>query len=103
MREYAAGASSSLNKTITEIVDFLDIERPMTEGQLRDALHEALADLAESWYRRGFVRGHRVCHEYYTDRGKFPRVARYEGERLLFIDNQRTIKLKSRLRSASSS
>ena len=55
-RERVEGRSESLNKTITELMEFLNdnADRPGGWGaKLRPFLHEKLADLAEYWYKRG--------------------------------------------------
>jgi hypothetical protein len=99
-RNYTAGASASLNKTITEIMRFLKDEGERPTDGLRDFLREKLGDFAVKWYRRGFNRGHREtdkrCRE---DRiPHVPRVLRYDATREFFTGDERSVSLKSTLK-----
>ena len=94
-REDAKGASKSLKKTIGEIVLFLEHDVRPPAKQLRNFLHEKLADLSEMWLRRGFKRGHKVSYaRFMTDRA-FPRTIYYEANRELFTGKKREVRLES--------
>ena len=101
-RNAAGGASASLNKTISEIMAFLNDRgrRPGGRGaDLRDFLHEKLADLAEKRYRRGFRRGHMESHKKFVDTGVFPNEIDFEAEREFFDGQNRRFHLTSRIRT----
>lgn len=91
---HAAGASKSINKTISEIEGFLQnagVNAPA--GKLRPMLHASIADLAEKWYRRGFKRGCIEAKDAYKETGKFPKEVTYDGSRELFIGQKRDLEL----------
>ena len=94
---FAAGASASLNKTITAMQDFLEDKQGRPSRGLRDYLFAQLGDLAVTWYRRGFKRGHRESHKR-SRNGRTPRILTYEATREFFTGDERTIHLKSTLR-----
>lgn len=95
MSGFVGGASASLNKSITEIMAYLEspIDRP--NHNLRRFLHGQMADLAETWFRRGFNRGHRECRAHFRSTGEVPRILEYEGKRTLFTGNKRAVALRS--------
>jgi len=99
--DFAAGASASLNKTITAIMEFLEHEECPPRRRLRDYLHERLGDLAVKWYRRGFNRGHRESDNQ-CNYGRVPRVLRYDATREFFTGTERTVQLKSTLKKKQS-
>jgi hypothetical protein len=90
----AAGASASLNKTISEIMKFLNSREPRPTAALRVFLREKIGDLGERWYRRGFNRGHRESRKQMR-KGKVPRTLRYDATRKFFRGSRRTVRLKS--------
>jgi hypothetical protein len=98
--DHAKGASKSLNKTITEIETFLKSksQHPGPGQQLRPFLHEALADLAEKWLKRGFNRGHKESRRLFFAENKVPVTLRYKGYRELFTGRKRRVRLKSTVR-----
>ena len=95
--DFAAGASASLNKTITAIERFLEDKGNRPPSGLRAYMFDRQADLAVKWYRRGFKRGHEETAKQ-CKKGRVPRVLRYHATREFFIDNERTIRLKSTLK-----
>jgi hypothetical protein len=94
---FAAGASASLNKTITELRRFLQDQRRRPSNGNRDYLYELIADYGESNYRRGFNRGHRETAKN-ARKGKVPKVLRYTKRREFFAGEQRVVRLKSTLK-----
>lgn len=98
--ERKAGASSSLNKTITELVKFIgkDDERPKGE-KLRSILHRKIGDLAEKWYRRGFKRGHIESRNHFKASDTVPTNLEFECCRKLSPFQERDIVLKSEIKS----
>lgn len=97
---FAAGASASLNKTITAVMEFLDDEGRRPSKQFRAFLHKKLADSNEKWFRRGFNRGHKESLARFLSGGKVPSKLTYEGIRTLFVGHKRKVKLKSRIAAA---
>lgn len=95
--DFPAGASASLNKTITTMEDFLERNQSRPVCGLRDYLLARLGDLAVKWYRYGFNRGHRES-EKQSRNGRIPRTLRYDATREFFIGDTRTIGLKSKLK-----
>ncbi|MGO9591982.1 MAG: hypothetical protein ACLP3K_18280 [Candidatus Acidiferrales bacterium] len=99
-KDSIGGASASLNRTITEIMEFLGDRGPRPGGRgarLREFLHEKLANLAEKRYRRGFRRGHIESHKKFVKTGVFPRELRFVGEREFFKDQKRKVDVTSRI------
>ena len=100
-KERIEGRSESLNKTISEVMEFLGdgADRPGGFGaKLRPFLHEKLADLAEHWYKRGVRRGHIECHKEFKATGSLPRKLRYTGKRELFAGQNRSLRVSSRIK-----
>lgn len=95
---HRAGASKSLHKTITEIVDFLgeEVDRPSTN--LRAFLHEKMGDLAECWYHKGFNRGHRESYSAFISEGEVPVRLEARKRRTLSLNQKRHITLKSKIK-----
>jgi hypothetical protein len=96
-----AGAAKSLNKTISEIMEFMDDDDKRPAKKLRNFLRKTIGDLNERWFRKGFNRGHIQSFEAFGDDGDVPKVLRYECNRNLFTGQERIIKLKSKLKNAS--
>ncbi len=99
--KFAAGASASLNKTITAIMKFLEDDDARPSQGFRAFLHEKIADLNLHWFRRGFNRGHKESLRHFHDDGEVPAKLRYEGHRTLFTGHKRKLVLKSTLKSTS--
>ena len=99
-RAHAAGASKSLNQTISDVMDFLEdgADRPAVD--LRAFLYEKLGDLSEHWYRKGFNRGHRQSYKKFEAKGKVPVKLSYSCERNLFHDDARELRLRSKVKHA---
>lgn len=97
-REFAAGASASLNKTITAMMNFLEDDGKRPSRNFRGFLYRKIADANEYWYRRGFNRGHRESFACLRDTGKIPNVLKYECTREFFTNRKRDIEMNSRLR-----
>jgi hypothetical protein len=95
--DFAAGASASLNKTITALQRFLQEQTRRPPNGNRDYLYELIADYGERNYRRGFNRGHRESAKNIRN-GKVPKVLRYTKHREFFTGEPRTVHLKSTLR-----
>lgn len=99
---YVAGASSSIMKTISEIEAILDGEKLKPSGPkrrtLRVKLKAALVKSAQSWYQRGFKRGHMESFRSYKSDRKFPLTITAALERA-FLRNtmERSVHLKSTL------
>jgi hypothetical protein len=96
-RYFAAGASASLNKTITAMERFLEDEQDRPTHGLRDYLFARLGDLAAKWYRHGFNRGHKESKRQ-SRNGRIPRTLRYDATREFFIGAKKTVHLKSTLK-----
>ena len=79
----ATGAASSLNKTITELMDFLTDGRPRPspyDRGLRDFCHELIAELAQRAYKQGYHKAHLDCWRAYNKSGKqFPKLIQTDG------------------------
>lgn len=97
-RDFAAGASASLNRTITAIMKFLKDDRNRPPKKLRDFLNRKIADSNERWFRKGFNRGHRESYDRFDKSGKVPKVVRFQCTRELFTDKNRSLKLKSTIK-----
>ena len=99
-RDLVTGRSESLNKTISEIMNFLGdgTGRPGGIGaNLRVFLHEKLADLAEYWYKRGVRRGHMESHKEFKATGALSERLRYKGKREFFDGQKRRVRVTSRI------
>lgn len=83
-RDYVAGASASLNRTITAIMKFLEDDGDRPPRKFRAFLHEKIADSNERWFRKGFNRGHRESFGLFNRAGRVPKTLRYECTRKLF-------------------
>ena len=95
----AEGASSSLNKTITELIGFTGKRPKNPDYPLRKKLHQMLAALAEKWMKKGFNRGHKESLKAFKTTGKVPSKLAYKGARTLFPGQKRSIQLKSAVKS----
>jgi hypothetical protein len=96
-----AGAAKSSNKTISEIMEFMDDNDKRPAKKLRNFLRKKIGDLNERWFRKGFNRGHIQSFEAFGDDGDVPKVLRYECNRNLFTGQERVIKLTSNIKNAS--
>ncbi len=92
------GASKSLNKTITELMAHLGDDGDRPKGNLRNILREKIGDLAESWFRKGFNRGHKEAHRHYEEQGQVPTTLKTKAKRTLAPTQRRKVKLRSTIR-----
>ena len=94
------GAINSLNKTISEIVDFLEGKEVESSqnGGLRSHLHEKIGDLAALWFRKGFRRGHRQSYSAFQNENQVPLNLEYECIRKLSPNQERDLILKSKIK-----
>lgn len=92
---FKAGASASLNKTITEIMTFLKHTHDRPNVALRSFLRDKLADFGEHWYKRGFSRGH---IESRNVESRVPERLNTTVKRRLAPGRTRTVALKSKLK-----
>lgn len=93
-----AAASASLNKTITEIMEFLEDDGDRPSADFRPFLREKIADLGEHWFKRGFRRGHIESQKHFRETGEVPDKLRYSGDREFFNGESRTVRTRSTLR-----
>jgi len=96
----AGSASSSLNKTITDIMKHLGATgggRP--NHDLRDFLYEQIGDLSEKWFKKGFNRGHVESYGEFKATGKVPRTLTYDCKRSLSPKQHRVINLSSKIKA----
>jgi hypothetical protein len=95
------GASRSLNKTISELMAHMGDDGDRPKGDLRDVLHEKIGDLAESWFRKGFNRGHKEAHRLYEEQGAVPTTLKTKAKRTLAPKQRRKVKLRSTIKPKS--
>jgi hypothetical protein len=93
--EIAKGASKSLNKTISEIMEHLGDERRRPKAKLRKFMRARIGDLCEHWYKRGFRRGHMQSVKTLSE------PLRYECSRKLSPGQNRKITLISTIKASS--
>lgn len=101
-QDFVRGCSKSLYKTINGIMTFLgdDAKRPGGKGtNLRDFLHEKLADLAEHWYKRGLRRGHMESYKEFKAKGAVPAKFRYKSTREFFKGQKRQVRVTSKIKT----
>lgn len=100
-KTYAAGASASINKTISEIEHILRGKKLPSTGslreQLRAELQAAIITSSRKWYRKGFNRGHKACYQAVKNGEKFPSVIEAAVEREFIPKTSSKVKLKSKL------
>lgn len=92
------GASKSLNRTITELMAHMGDEGERPKSDLRKALREKIGDLAESWFRKGFNRGHKEAHRRYEEQGEVPTTLKAKAKRTLAPKQRRKVKLRSTIK-----
>jgi hypothetical protein len=100
-KDFAAGAASALNRSITEIMEHLADDGSRPHGALRKLLDEKLADLCQRWYRKGFNRGHRESHRAFQRRKRVPCTLRFSATRNFAPRQRRQIILESTLARCS--
>jgi hypothetical protein len=102
-KDHAKGASKSLNITISAIMEFRGDEGERPNRELRAFLYEKIGDLTESWYRKGFNRGHIQSREAYEKIGKVPKMLTYECSREVSPTQEREIFFKIDVQKAEES
>jgi hypothetical protein len=98
---FVSGASASIVKTLIEIDAILEGSRLPAAGRLRSTLRkklrESLVEVSESWYRKGFSRGHKEAFRAFRLSGAVPKTLGTSVERRLLPRVKRSIRLKSTL------
>ena len=99
-QDHKIGASKSLQKTISEIGNFIesDIERQPDE-KLREFLHKKIAELSAYWFERGFLRGCIECEKAFDQIGSFPKKVAYAKSREVFTDQEQIIDVQWKAKS----
>ncbi|MDZ8120140.1 hypothetical protein [Pontiella agarivorans] len=99
---FAEGATSSINKTLEEIEKIMKGEELSDAGplrsDLRDAIENALIELATRWYKKGFNRGHKESYEKYVLKDKFPKRITTTVSRKLLPNAKEEIELGSTIK-----
>ncbi len=93
------GASKSLNKTITELMAHLGDNGDRPKSDLRGILREKVGDLAESWFKKGFNRGHKEAHKHFEEQGVVPVMLKAKAKRTLAPKQRRNVKLRSTIKT----
>jgi hypothetical protein len=97
--EFKKGASASLNRTLTELFDYVDEPGPRNRGDLRQSVNELIADLVVGWIRYGFYLGHKEAYREFRDSGEFPPTITYtETNWEITPGTKRDLPLDSRIR-----
>ena len=90
-----ASANPNTIRYGTELEDYLDNRvRPAAAGQLRQDLHDRIAEFAIHWFRRGFGRGCKETHAAYVRTRTFPRTVSYEAARTFYASGKRPVKMR---------
>ena len=87
------------NRTISQIMEFLQDESTRPSRNLRAFLDEKIADLTERWYKAGFQRGHKESYKVFKDTGTLPKRLRYKGQREFFKGQKRKVRVTSRIKA----
>ena len=97
--ERAAGASASLNKTITELMEYMENAEARPSTDLRQFMYDKIGDIAEWWAQEGFYWGHGMaCWESFRQ-GEVPATLAVEyGKAQLAPGCERDLPLQSRIR-----
>lgn len=91
--------SKSLNVTITKLMKALHDhgKRPGGRGaNLREFLHDKMADFGHYWYRRGVRRGHMESRKTWLKTDEVPKKFVYKATRVFFDGRVRDVKVKSK-------
>ena len=100
---FAAGASASINKTISEIEAIVGGKNlghgSPKRAQLRAKLKNAVMRSSKSWYKKGFMRGHRESYHAHKLSGRVPRTLSVQVEREFIPNSPSIVSLKSKIRS----
>jgi hypothetical protein len=97
--DYADGASSSLNKTITEIMEYIDDDGQRAPADLRRFMHGKIAEVSKWWALEGFYLGHRESYRALKNDAEVPATLEFEyGEAQLAPGVYESLTLTSRIR-----
>lgn len=100
--DFAAGASASIKKTISEIEAIVTGESLGGAGKNRQQLHAKLQDAviksSKLWYKKGFNRGHRESYRAHQESGQVPRTLSLLVTREFIPNTPRPAYLKSRIK-----
>ena len=97
--ERAAGASASLNKTISELMDYMEDVSHRPSSDMRQFMYDRIADIAEWWANEGFYWAHGTAHQKSIELGEVPATLTVDyGNAWLAPGCERQLSLKSRIR-----
>ena len=103
-KEFAAGASASIARTVEDIEKILTGEKLKISNPKREALRKkikaALIKSSRSWYKKGFNRGHKEAFRAYKAHKRVPETLEVEVEREFVPNTKRRVLLKSTLTKA---
>lgn len=99
---YLDGASASIQKTLKEIEAITSGGQLESKSHYRQKLHtileNSLIDIAKTWYKKGFNRGHKESFRNFTEQGDFPIEISTNVSRSLIPNSTQSIRLKSSLK-----
>jgi hypothetical protein len=97
--ERTVGASASLNKTITELMEYMDNTEARPSADFRNFMHEKIADIAEWWAQEGFYWGHGMAYWQSFKQDEVPATLIVDyGKAQLAPGCEREVTLRSRIR-----
>lgn len=83
MNDYAQGAASSLNKSVSELERFVgrSSSRCQSTGNgLRGRLNGLIWEIGRKGFEAGFREAHAQCARYVDEKGEFPTTILYSGQ-----------------------
>ena len=103
-KEFAAGASAAIARTVNDIENILAGEKLKISGSKREALRKkiqmALTKSSRSWFKKGFNRGHKEAFRAHKTHGQVPEILEVEVEREFVSNTMSRVPLKSTLTEA---
>lgn len=97
--ERIAGASESLNRTISDLMEYMEDQSSRPNAELRQFMYDKVADLAEWWANEGFYWGHGTACQKCAELGEVPATLTLDyGMAWLAPDCKRPLSLQSRIR-----
>jgi hypothetical protein len=97
--ERAAGASASLNKTITELMEYMESTEARPNADFRKFMYEKIGDIAEWWAQEGFYWGHGMACWQLARQDEVPATLTMDyGDAQLAPGCERELVLRSRIR-----
>jgi hypothetical protein len=97
--ERIVGASESLNRTISELMEYMDDQSSRPNADLRQFMYDKIADLAEWWANEGFYWGHGTACQHWAEDGEVPATLVVDyGNARLAPGCERALSLRSRIR-----